>query len=84
MPGRVQDLLLPALAAAVVLQAIKDYKLIIRGGYVPKESRESLERFLTSEYCHDLMTVAGLEVDPEKMISEIKKHIFQTDKHFQF
>lgn len=84
MPGRVQDLLLPALASAVVLQAIKDYKLIVKGGNVPTENRESLERFFRSEYCRGLMVVAGLEVDPDRMITEIKKHVNQIDKHYQF
>lgn len=80
----VDDKMLPALASAIVLQAIKDYKRLLRGEYIPKESIPNLERFFKGHYCHDLMAIAGLDVHPDNMIKGIREHLDQIDKHWQF
>lgn len=84
MLSRSYDKMLPVLASAIVVQAIKDYKRMLRGEYIPKESIPHIEQFFKSSYCQDLMFVAGLEVDPDRMIDSIRQHLDQVDKHWQF
>lgn len=72
--SRISDKYLPVLAAAVLLQAVKDYKWLLRGRHIGRQTTESMERFFRSSWCDSLMDVAGFHVDPERIIEETRKN----------